>query len=178
MQHKRIHILGGSGSGTTTLGRALAAELSVPFFDTDTYYWKPTDPPFVLKRPVPERLELLHRDLNAHSWILSGSLCSWGDSIVPLFTQVVFLRLDNSIRLSRLREREYQRYGERIVEGGDMRQIHEAFMAWCNRYETGGAEVRSLFAHEQWLKQMSCPVLRLDSLHSVELLVQEVVQAL
>jgi hypothetical protein len=36
---KRIHILGASGSGTTTLGHALAARLQCPHFDTDAYFW-------------------------------------------------------------------------------------------------------------------------------------------
>jgi adenylate kinase family enzyme len=33
----RIHILEASGSGTTTLGRALAEHLQHPHFDTDDY---------------------------------------------------------------------------------------------------------------------------------------------
>jgi Shikimate kinase len=41
----RIHILGASGSGTTTLGRALAERLQYPHFDTDDSFWVPTDPP-------------------------------------------------------------------------------------------------------------------------------------
>ena len=41
----RIHILGASGSGTTTLGRALAERLQCPHFDADDYFWVPTDPP-------------------------------------------------------------------------------------------------------------------------------------
>src|SRR5438128_874343 len=43
---QRLHILGASGSGTTTLGRALAEGLQCPHFDTDDYFWLPTDPPF------------------------------------------------------------------------------------------------------------------------------------
>ena len=33
----RLHTLGASGSGTTTLGRALAERLQCPHFDTDDY---------------------------------------------------------------------------------------------------------------------------------------------
>jgi len=42
---QRIHILGASGSGTTTLGRALAERLQYPHFETDDYFWLPTAPP-------------------------------------------------------------------------------------------------------------------------------------
>jgi hypothetical protein len=39
----RIHILGASGTGTTTLGKALADRLNCPHFDADRFYWLPTD---------------------------------------------------------------------------------------------------------------------------------------
>ena len=60
---KRIHILGASGSGTTTLGRALAERLQYPHFDTDDYFWLPTDPPYTQQRARTERAQLLMDDL-------------------------------------------------------------------------------------------------------------------
>jgi adenylate kinase family enzyme len=72
----RIHILGASGSGTSTLGRALAGRLQYPHFDTDDYFWLPTDPPFTHRRERTERAQLLMGDLTAHeAWVVSGSLC-------------------------------------------------------------------------------------------------------
>ena len=35
MTPRRVHIIGSSGTGTTTLGRAVAAAWSVPHADTD-----------------------------------------------------------------------------------------------------------------------------------------------
>ena len=88
----RIHILGASGSGTTTLGRALAERLQCPHFDTDDYFWLPTDPPYTQQRERTERQQLLMDDLTAHdAWVVSGSLCGWGDVAIPLFELVVFL---------------------------------------------------------------------------------------
>jgi hypothetical protein len=82
----RIHILGASGSGITTLGRALAERLQCPHFDTDDYFWVPTDPPYTHQREGTERQQLLMDDLTAHdAWVLSGSLCGWGDVAIPLF---------------------------------------------------------------------------------------------
>jgi len=34
----RVHIVGASGSGTTTLGRALATQLGCPHVDTDDVF--------------------------------------------------------------------------------------------------------------------------------------------
>jgi adenylate kinase family enzyme len=77
----RIHILGASGSGTTTLGRALAARLQCPYFDTDDYFWLPTNPPFIRQRERTERQQLLMNDVTTHdAWVVSGSLCGWGVS--------------------------------------------------------------------------------------------------
>ena len=54
-----IHIFGASGSGTTTLGKKICSELGYTLMDTDAYYWIPTEPPFKLKRPANERIELM-----------------------------------------------------------------------------------------------------------------------
>src|SRR6266567_2046417 len=115
----RIHILGASGSGTTTLGRALAERLQCPHFDTDDYFWFPTEPPFTHQRERTERAQLLMDDLTAHdAWVVSGSLCGWGDAVIPLFALVVFLWISHDVRMARLRQREHARYGERILPGG------------------------------------------------------------
>jgi hypothetical protein len=44
----RIHIFGASGSGTTTLGAAIADRYGYAHLDVDQYFWMPTDPPFIL----------------------------------------------------------------------------------------------------------------------------------
>ena len=51
--------MGASGSGTSTLARGLANAFDSQAFDTDDFYWKPTDPPFTLKRPVADRIALM-----------------------------------------------------------------------------------------------------------------------
>lgn len=176
MTNTRLHILGASGSGTTTLARAITRNHAAPAYDVDDVYWLPTNPPYTTKRPIPERIHILKEQLASDEWVLSGSLCGWGDTFRPRFTHVVFLRLDNSLRLERLRQREHERYGERIDPGGDMRKLHEDFIAWCNLYETAGMEVRSLFLHRAWLASLLCPVLELRSEQPVEQLVGEVEQ--
>src|SRR5215471_7106483 len=117
--YKRIHIFGASGSGTSTLGSALAQHLQYQHLDSDNYYWLPTNPPFQIKRDIEERQKLLLDDLSASdSWVLSGSLCKWGDIAIPLFDVVVFLWLPSDIRFARLRNRESQRYGEEAISQG------------------------------------------------------------
>ncbi len=81
---RRIHILGASGSGTTILGRALAERLQCLHFDTDAYFWLPTDPPFTHQRERTIRQQLLMDDLTAQEhWVWSSRvlLCLF----IPLF---------------------------------------------------------------------------------------------
>ena len=97
----RIHILGASASGTTTLGRALAERLQCSHFETDDYFWLPTDPPYTHQRERTERQRLLMDDLTAQEqWVLSGSLCGWGDVAIPLFELVIFLVIPQDIRMA------------------------------------------------------------------------------
>jgi adenylate kinase family enzyme len=158
----RVHFVGASGSGTTTLGRALAGRRGVPHFDTDDYFWLPSTPPFQHIRARGERQALLGRDLEAHpAWALSGSLCGWGDRFIPLFDLVVFLWVPPDIRLARLRERERARYGTAVEPGGALHARCEAFLAWAAGYDEGlDVPERCRRLHEQWLAALPCPVVR------------------
>jgi adenylate kinase family enzyme len=160
----RIHILGASGSGTTTLGVALAARLGHPHVDADTLFWLPTDPPFTTKRPRDDRQAMLRRLLPvAGQWVFSGSAPEWATPIEPFYDLVVFLQLDPAVRMARLRRREAARYGKRIETGGDMATASADFLKWAEAYDTAGPEQRSLIGHEAWLASLRTPVLRLDS---------------
>ncbi len=175
----RIHILGASGSGTTTLGGAVAAALRVAHRDTDTFFWLSTDPPFRTPRPLAERLALLSEQLPPpRSWVLSGSAIGWAKPLEPLYDLIVYLRLDPALRMERLRRREQARYGERIAPGGDMAASSAEFLRWAAAYDTAGPEQRSRTAHERWLASQAAPVLRLDSSEPVARLVAAVLPAI
>ena len=124
----RIHIVGASASGTTTLGGALAERLDARHLDTDSFFWEATDPPFTTKRPVEERLALMEAAMEgAPSWIISGSMMGWGEVFVPRLDLAVFLRVPQEVRMTRLLARERQRYGEAIEPGGALRAAHLEF---------------------------------------------------
>jgi adenylate kinase family enzyme len=165
----RIHILGATGSGTTTLGRALAERLQCPHFETDDYCWVPTDPPYTKQRERTERQQLLMGDLTAHdAWVVSGSLCGWGDVAIPLFELVVFLSIPSEVRMARLRRREHERFGERILPGGDMYESSQAFLVRAASYDEAGLDIRSRRLHDQWLSTLPCPILCFEGEYSIE----------
>jgi adenylate kinase family enzyme len=165
---RRVHITGASGSGTTTLGKATAEHFGIPHFDSDDYFWVPTDPPYSEIRPRNERLSMLEPRLDAtESWVLSGSNHSWGDPLIPRYTLVVFLYVPTEIRLARLRAREALEYGAALLPGGKMHEQAVEFLVWASEYDDGPATMRSLTAHEQWLATLRCPVLRLEGERTV-----------
>jgi adenylate kinase family enzyme len=168
--YKRIHILGASGSGTTTLGSALAKHLQYHHFDSDVYYWFPTDPPFQTKRDIEQRRKLLLNDLSNHeSWVLSGSLCNWGDVAIPLFELAVYLWLPADIRLNRLRDREERYFGmDKISPGGQLYLKYKEFMEWAAKYDEGDESIRSRKLHEKWLKELRCKVIRIETDLSID----------
>jgi len=167
---RRVHILGASGSGTTTLAAALAGRLGCPYYDVDSYFWLPSDPLFQHFRDREARRAMLSADLEKPGgWVLSGSLCGWGDLYVPLFDLVVFLWIPPDLRMARLAAREVARYGaETIAPGGVMHAGSVAFLTWAAGYDEGGLEIRSLRIHNEWLATLSGPVLRLEGDASVE----------
>lgn len=173
---RRIHIMGASGAGTTTLGKALAARLPHVHLDSDDYFWEQK---FSKQTPVAERLSSLNYDLeHQEPWILSGAVCGWGDSLRDTFDLVVFLWIPEQLRLERLRAREYERYGDQGLPGGSKYEDVQTFMAWAALYDTAGPEVRSRTLHEDWMAKLSCDVLRLEGDLTVEERVAAVLQYL
>ena len=178
MTAQRIHIVGASGSGTTTLGAALAQVMGVPHEDSDSYFWQPTEPPFTTQRPQGERLSMLKAALPSDGrWVLSGSLLSWGLEVASRFDLVVFLYLDPAVRMARTVAREQRRYGERIAPGGDLHEAHKAFLAWSRGYDDGSTGGRSLASHRAWLTTLTCPVLEISDGLTVEESVRRVLAA-
>jgi adenylate kinase family enzyme len=171
----RLHILGASGSGTTTLGAALATRLGQPHVDADALFWMPTDPPFTTRRPPDERYDLLLRLLPVTGqWVFSGSALTWAVSLERVYDLIVFLQLDPSTRMARLRQRQIARYGARLDADGDMAAANVEFFRWAEAYDSAGPEQRSLALHEEWLAAQTAPVLRLDSAVPIEDLIAAV----
>jgi 6-phosphogluconate dehydrogenase len=66
-----IIVMGVSGSGKTTVGKALASELDMPFYDADDFH--PKKNIAKMKKGIPLQ------DLDRKSWLetLSGNLAKW-----------------------------------------------------------------------------------------------------
>ncbi|SOC09004.1 adenylate kinase family enzyme [Rhodobacter maris] len=177
----RVYITGAAGTGTSTVGRAVAEALRVPYLDTDDYYWAPTEPPFTTKRPVEERLALIAAAQLGQGeeggWVLAGSADGWGDTAIAGAGLIVFLTAPAPVRLARIRRREAARWGERIKAGGDMGVSHAQFLKWAAGYDDPYFSGRSLARHRAWLAGRAEPVLELNGTAPLEALVAAVLAA-
>ena len=178
----KVHIFGASGAGVTTLGEALSAALGTPYFDSDTYYWEPSDPPFTVRRPAEARDAALAQALaQTESWVLGGSVVSWGQQWLAQVELVVFLWLPPALRLARLRQREQDRYGEAIRRDPARAAQAQAFLTWAAGYDDGSCGgSRTLANHTAWLGRFAGPVLELrgdltvaERLHRVQVKLRE-----
>lgn len=159
----RIHLLGPSGSGTTSLGKALSEKLNIPWFDTDDIFWIKTDPPFTNKQDREKRINLLKEiDVKNKSWIISGSMLDWGDFLRDKMDLIIYLYVDKNIRINRLIKRETKRFGKRIENGSDMYEQHNAFLTWASSYEEGGLDMRSKKSELAWLKKAECTIIKIE----------------
>ena len=175
---RRIYLTGASCAGVTTLGRALADQLAVQHLDVDDFYWMPTNPPFTTKRPPEERVSLIRERQGNDGWILTGSFDGWGDALVNGVDLIVFVDTPTPIRLERLLAREKERFGDRIMPGGDMHETHVAFRLWASQYDDPAFSGRNRARHEVWLADKTVPVVRLDGRHNVDDLAATVVATL
>ncbi|HWS30783.1 MAG TPA: NUDIX domain-containing protein [Clostridia bacterium] len=158
-----ILIFGASGSGTTTLGRELARVLNFTHLDIDDYYWLKSDVPFTAVRPREERQALLLADIKKSSgFVVSGSAVNWDEPILPYLDLAVFVSAPTEVRLERLRKREHENFGDRVLQDGDMYNKHLEFVEWAAGYDTGGLTMRSRALHEQWISNCPCPVTCVD----------------
>lgn len=165
----RILVTGASGSGTSTLGRAIAAAFQADFVDADDLFWLPTDPPFKERRNAVERAGLLRERLSGtQPVVVSGSIAEWDSELEDAFGLVVFLRAPTELRVRRLRARELKQLG----------RVDEEFIAWAEQYDLGTMPGRSLARQLAWLESRRCRVLHLSGTESVEALLSAVEGAL
>ena len=63
---------------------------------------------------------------------------------------------------------------ESLPRRRNMHQAHLDFLAWAEQYEEGVQTGRSLQRHEEWIKILPCPVLRIEDDLSIEAAIQKV----
>ncbi len=164
-----IIIFGANGSGKTTLGRELANELGYKHMDIEDYYFLESKIPYSISRSKDECIELMLLDIQkCGSFVISAVAGNLGDEITSYYKLAVFLSTPKEIRMERIKQREIDKFGNRVLMGGDMYERQQKFHKF--------AATRSLTHIDEWAKTLTCPVIRLDGTLNLSDIVKHVVK--
>ena len=163
-----IIIIGPSGSGKTTLGKVVAEKLGYPYFDVDDYIWKQdAAKPYTQMYTREEKVSRLSHDIEPYEhFVMAGSMSSFHYAFDDKFEMMVLLYAAPDLRVQRVHNRAIARFGERVLEGGDLHESHLKFLEDNRRYETDGSP--NLREQREWMKNMSCVKIELDGADRIE----------
>lgn len=158
-----IIICGLNGTGKSTLGKALAEKLHFYFIDIENLYFPKTDPNYIYASPRTREdvAELLLYEMRTHeNFILASVKGDYGEDIYSFFQYAILLDVPKNIRLQRVKERSFQKFGNRMLSGGDLYEQEEKFFRLI--------ESRDENTVEEWVKSLKCPVIRIDGTKSID----------
>ena len=150
-----IIVFGTNGSGKTTLGRELARFLNFNHIDHEKYAFNESEIPYTNPRSGEECIDMMLADIEKHgSFVISAVTGDFGKKIVQLYKLAVFMSVPHELRIERIKQREIERYGNRVLEGGDMYEQTQKFYDFI--------ATRPLARIEKWAESLICPIIHMD----------------
>ena len=158
-----ILICGLNGAGKSTVGRTLAARMGYEFIDSEDLYFSKahlnndySDP-----RSKEEAVHILEEKIKKnHQFVFAAVKGDYGESLIHALDFIVLIDVPKEIRNQRVRNRSFQKFGERIFPGGD---LFEKEQNWFNVVDSRPEDYVLL-----WLETIKCPVIRIDGTLPVE----------
>lgn len=158
-----IIVCGLNGAGKSTLGKALAKALQFHFIDNEDLYFPKDNAQYLYASPRShEEVErLLLCEIKTHeNFVFASVKGDYGEAVYPFFRCAVLIEVPKELRMQRVRERSFQKFGDRMLPGGDLYEKEEAFFAYVGS--------RAEDTVEEWVKILHCPILRVDGTKPIE----------
>ena len=152
-----ILICGLNGAGKSTLGRALAARLGYEFIDSEDLYFPKENPAYEYSAPrsKEEAVRILESSIRDNSqFVFAAVKGDYGDKLISALDAAVLVDVPREIRIRRVKDRSFRKFGGRISPGGDLCEKEHRWFALV--------ESRPDDDVTRWLETVKCPVIRVD----------------
>ena len=169
----KILICGLNGAGKSTLGKRLAEEMNYRFMDIEDYYFPGTDAeyPYESARTRAEVSSLLLEDMKKYDdFVLASVKGDYGDEVMSMFTCAVLVSVPKDIRMKRVKDRSFQKFGDRMLPNGDLYEKEKKFFDMARR--------RSEQEVDNWLRTIHVPIIRVDGTKQVDSNIEEIIDQL
>ncbi len=158
-----IIVCGLNGSGKTALGKRLAEHLGFHFIDSENLFF--SNAQFQLdyskSRSREEAKAILMNEVKEHeNFVFASVKGNYGEEILPYYKFAVLIDVPKEIRLERVKNRSFMKFGERMLPGGDLYEQEKAFFDMIS--------TRSENSVEEWAQTLNCPVLRIDGTKAID----------
>ncbi len=155
-----ILICGLNGSGKSTFGKALAEKLHFYFIDNEDLFFTQKNV-YTSPRSHNEAIEILSNAIKMHpNFVFSSVKGDYGASFTSYLKCAVFIDVDEKTRLKRVRDRDIQKFGNRVLHGGDLYESTEGFYKFI--------QSRDDTYVSKWLNTLELNVIRIDGTKPID----------
>ncbi len=158
-----VLICGLNGAGKSMLGKALAEKLQYRFIDSEDLYFpqKNSKYPYTVMRSREEAEKILLDEIRKHeNFVFASVNGDYGPNITSFFQYVVIIEVPKEIRMQRVKNRSFQKFGDRMLPGGDCYEQEKQFFEFVqNRKED---------LIEKWVESLDCTIIHVDGIVSIE----------
>ena len=168
-----IMICGLNGAGKSTLGKALAEKLGFYFIDNEDLFFPKTDAHYIYASPRSrEEVEkLLLHEIRVHeNFVFAAVKGDYGEDILPFYQYAVVIDVPKKIRLQRVKNRSFQKFGSRMLSGGALYEQESAFFDMVRS--------RTENEVEEWVQALRCPVIHVDGTLPIEENIDSIIERL
>lgn len=145
------------------MGKLLAERLSCQFIDNEDLYFPKTDANYLFSKPrsKEEVIRILNKMIEQNPrFVFAAVRGDYGEKLLSALDAVVLIDVPKEVRLQRVRNRSFQKFGNRMLPGGDLFEKENAF------FETVSNRPEDFVT--DWLQTVQCPVIRVDGTLPVE----------
>lgn len=158
-----ILICGLNGVGKSTIGKKLAERLSYCFIDNEDLHFPKADKSYMFSNPrsKDEVIHLLEEKIETNDrFVFAAVKGDYGDKLLTKLDYIILVEVPKETRMERVKERSAKKFGDRILDNGDLSDTENSWFAKVNS--------RPEDFVTSWLEGIECPVIKINGMAPVE----------